>query len=65
MAELSDDPTPYPKPHPAFNPGGGDPGVIRMIDGHDPYSGGIEGANVHHRGEGVGEPVGLPVEDVD
>lgn len=62
---------PYPKPHPAFNPGdGGDEaeaGYIRTIDGHDPYQGGTEGANVHHAGDGFGddERVGLPVEDVD
>lgn len=30
-----------------FNPGGDDFGVIRQVDGHDPYEIGREGANVH------------------
>lgn len=58
----------YPKPHPAFNPGAveGEPGYIRIFDGHDPYEGGIEGANVHPGGDiiEVGDPVGLPVDEV-
>lgn len=51
---------------PGFNPGGDDFGVIRMIDGHKPYKGGIEGSNVHHTGDGFGGggEVGLPVDEV-
>lgn len=53
---------PYPTPE-GFSPGGGDPGVIRMVDGHKPWAGGDEGANVHHRSDGATDPVGFPVED--
>lgn len=35
-----------------FSPGGADFGVVRTIDGHDPYEGGIEGSNVHQPSAG-------------
>lgn len=58
----------YPKPTEGFNPGSGDGedfGVIRIIDGHKPWAGGIDGANVHHPGDefGGGGRQGLPVDN--
>lgn len=51
---------------PGFNPGGDDFGVIRMVDGHDPYALGSDAANVH--APNAGDPmwhdeVGVTVED--
>lgn len=49
----------------AFNPGGDDFGVVRTVDGHDPFKGGIEGSNVHvpSAGDpGWDDPVGPAVE---
>lgn len=37
---------------PGFNPGGADFGVVRMVDGHDPFRNGIEGSNVHQPSAG-------------
>lgn len=48
-----------------FNPGGDDFGVVRMVDGHDPFKTGIEGSNVHQPSAGSPEwddPVGVTVE---
>lgn len=50
----------------AFNPGGADFGVVRAVDGHEPYEGGIEGSNVHQPSAGSPEwndPLGVKVED--
>lgn len=60
--------TPQPQPTiPNFNPGGDDFGVVRIIDGHDPYQIGCEGSNVHvpssSTGPGWMDEAGLPVED--
>lgn len=50
-----------------FNPGGDDFGVIRSIDGHDPYKVGIDGSNVHvpssSEDPGWHDLTGIPVED--
>lgn len=48
-----------------FKPGGGDFGVVRMIDGHDPYETGADGSNVHVPSAGSpgwDDPVGPEVE---
>lgn len=43
----------FPSPDPAFNPGGDDFSVVRMIDGHDPTAEdgqakiGLDASNVH------------------
>lgn len=53
---------------PGFNPGGDDFGIIRQVDGHDPYNLGIEGSNVHQPSaprEDWGGMEGLPVTDYD
>lgn len=62
---FADDPQPYPSV-PGFDPGGDAFGVIRMIDGHMPWAGGIDGANTHvpsSPDHGHGPAVGLPVDD--
>lgn len=49
-----------------FAPGGDDFGVVRQIDGHDPFKGGIEGSNVHvpSAGDpGWHDPIGPAVND--
>lgn len=49
-----------------FNPGGDDFGVVRQVDGHDPFKGGLEGSNVHVPSAGSpgwDDPVGVTVED--
>lgn len=65
---FSDDDQTYPTPTPGFSPGGEDFGVIRMVDGHDPWAGGSAGANVHRPSAGrpsFGPPVGQPVEELN
>lgn len=44
---LTDTPRPTPSPDSAFNPGGDDFAMVRMLDGHDPTNIGQEGSNVH------------------
>lgn len=65
--DFSDDDQAYPVPTPGFAPGGADFGVIRIVDGHDPWAGGSKGANVHRPSAGrprdFGPPVGEPVDD--
>lgn len=64
---FADDPQPYPTVE-GFSPGGEDAGYIRMIDGHDPWEGGVEGANVHQPSSddhGFGPREGLPVDNVE
>ena len=50
-----------------FNPGGDDFGVVRILDGHDPYEIGLEGSNVHQPSSSVDpgwhDQAGVPVED--
>ncbi len=48
-----------------FNPGGDDFGVVRIIDGHDPYKVGTDGSNVHQPSGGDPQwhdPIGVTVE---
>lgn len=63
---FGDDPTITGPGLDEFNPGGSDFGVIRMIDGHDPYETGTDGSNVHQPSAGSPEwrdPKGVTVED--
>lgn len=49
-----------------FNPGGADFGVVRIVDGHEPYETGIDGSNVHQPSGGSpqwNDPIGPKVED--
>ncbi len=55
---------------PGFSPGGSDEaGIIRMLDGHKPWTGGDEGANKHLLGgrdpHDLDSTVGLPVTEDD
>lgn len=62
---FGDDPTFDGPGLDAFNPGGGDFGIVRIIDGHDPYKVGEDGSNVHVPSAGSPEwndPVGPEVE---
>lgn len=50
---------------PGFNPGGDDFGVVRIIDGHEPYATGLDGSNVHQAtggDPGWHDPIGVTVE---
>ncbi len=62
---FASDPQPYPTPCEGFAPGDAGTVYTRMIDGHDPWSGGIKGANSHDpNGEHTfGPPAGFPVDD--
>jgi len=64
---FSSTPQTQPSPCHGFNPGGDDFGVVRIVDGHDPYETGSEGSNVHvpssSTGPGWDDAAGVPVED--
>ena len=53
-----------------FNPGSNtseDWGVVRQVDGHEPYETGMDGSNVHvpdsNVSPGWNDPIGVKVED--